>query len=249
MCTLIILRRPNHSWPLILAANRDEMLNRSSLPPDRHWTDRSEVIAGRDELAGGTWLGINDYGVSAAILNRTGSLGPTTNKRTRGELVLEALDHSDAKSAAEALENIQSSTYRSFNMVISDNTLSYWLRSTGTDIVTKSKIPDGLSMITSGELNDMKSPRIPTFLTKFKKAIPPNINTNNWLAWKNLLSIQDYSHQAGPHEAMCIVTEEGYGTVSSSLIALPSKEKRDQKPVWLFSDGPPNEVAYKKVNL
>ena len=48
---------------------------------------------------------------------------------------------------------------------------------------------------------------------------------------------------------MCIVTEEGYGTVSSSLIALPSKEKRDQKPVWLFSDGPPNEVAYKKVNL
>ena len=249
MCTLIILRRPNHSWPLILATNRDEMLNRSSLPPARHWSDRSEVIAGRDELAGGTWLGINDYGVTAAILNRTGSLGPTTNKRTRGELVLEALDHSDAKSAAEALENIQSSTYRSFNLVISDNTDSYWLRSTGKDTVTRIKIPDGLSMITSGELNDMKSPRIPTFLEKFKKAAPPNIDTYNWLAWKNLLSIQYYSHQTGPHEAMCIVTEEGYGTVSSSLIALPSKEKSTQKPVWLFSDGPPSEVIYKKVNL
>lgn len=249
MCTLIILRRPNHSWPLILAANRDEMLNRSSLPPARHWTDRPEVIAGRDELAGGTWLGINDYGVSAAILNRTGSLGPTINKRTRGELVLEALDHSDAKSAAEALENIQSSTYRSFNLIISDNTNSYWLRSVGTNPVTKVIIPDGLSMITSGELNDMKSPRIPNFLDKFKKATPPNLDANNWLAWQNLLSIQYYSHQTVSHEAMCIVTKEGYGTVSSSLIALPSKEKRNQKPVWLFSDGPPSEVIYKKVNL
>ena len=249
MCTLIILRRPNHSWPLIIAANRDEMLNRPSLPPARHWSDRPDVIAGRDEFAGGTWLGINDYGVSAAILNRTGSLGPTTDKRTRGELVLEALDHSDAKSAAEALENLQSSTYRSFNLIISDNTNSYWIRSTGTNPVIAVNIPEGLSMITSGELNDMKSPRIPTFLENFKNATPPNIDAGDWSAWKNLLSIQYYSHQLGPHEAMCILTEEGYGTVSSSLIALPSRDKINKKPVWLFSNGPPSEVIYTTVKL
>ena len=34
MCTLVILRRPGHDWPLILAANRDEMLDRPwQLPP------------------------------------------------------------------------------------------------------------------------------------------------------------------------------------------------------------------------
>ena len=86
MCTLIILRRPNHSWPLILAANRDEMLNRSSLPPDRHWTDRSEVIAGRDELAGGTWLGINDYGGTYKDITMTVILTSIAVSSAQGEI-------------------------------------------------------------------------------------------------------------------------------------------------------------------
>jgi hypothetical protein len=30
MCTLVILRRPNHDWPLIIAANRDEKTDRPS---------------------------------------------------------------------------------------------------------------------------------------------------------------------------------------------------------------------------
>ena len=102
MCTLVMLFRPGHEWPLLIAANRDEMLDRTWSAPARHWPDRPEVVAGRDELAGGSWLGVNDDGVVAGILNRMGSLGPGDGKRTRGELVLEALDHSDAAAAAEA---------------------------------------------------------------------------------------------------------------------------------------------------
>ena len=82
MCTLVILRRPDHAWPLLFAANRDEMLERPWRPPARHWPDRPDVVAGRDELAGGTWLGVNDHGVGAAVLNRIGSLGQTTDKRS-----------------------------------------------------------------------------------------------------------------------------------------------------------------------
>src|SRR5437773_2414816 len=55
MCTLVILRRPEHAWPIIIGANRDEMIDRPALPPDRHWPDRPEVVAGLDRLAGGTW--------------------------------------------------------------------------------------------------------------------------------------------------------------------------------------------------
>ena len=50
MCTVVILRRPGHDWPLILAANRDEMTGRPWLPPARHWSERAEVIAGQDGL-------------------------------------------------------------------------------------------------------------------------------------------------------------------------------------------------------
>src|ERR1700685_676462 len=56
MCTLILLRRPGHDWPVIVGANRDEMKARPWRPPGRHWPDRPEVVAGLDELAGGSWL-------------------------------------------------------------------------------------------------------------------------------------------------------------------------------------------------
>ena len=66
MCTLVILRRPGHAWPVLIGANRDEMIDRESKPPGRHWPDRPEVVAGLDVLAGGSWLGVNDWGVVAA---------------------------------------------------------------------------------------------------------------------------------------------------------------------------------------
>jgi len=48
MCTLVILRRPEHDWPVVIGANRDEMTDRPALPPGRHWPDRAEVVAGLD---------------------------------------------------------------------------------------------------------------------------------------------------------------------------------------------------------
>ncbi len=57
MCTLVLLRQPTAAWPLLLAANRDELRGRPSLPPGRHWPDRPQVRAGLDVEAGGSWLG------------------------------------------------------------------------------------------------------------------------------------------------------------------------------------------------
>ena len=48
MCTVVILRRPGHPWPIVFAANRDEMLDRPWQAPGRHWPDRPEVVAGLD---------------------------------------------------------------------------------------------------------------------------------------------------------------------------------------------------------
>src|SRR5689334_23299078 len=115
MCTVVIQRRPNHPWPVLIAANRDEMGDRPWRAPARHWPDRPDVVAGLDELAGGSWLGLNDAGVVAGILNREGTLGPAAGKRSRGELVLEALDHADAAEAARALSHLDPRAYRPFN--------------------------------------------------------------------------------------------------------------------------------------
>jgi hypothetical protein len=131
MCTLVILRRPGAAWPLVLAANRDELASRPSRAPGRHWPDRAEVVAGLDVQAGGSWLGLNDHGVVAGVLNRTGTLGPAAGKRSRGELVLEALDHADAAAAARALTDLDPDAYRPFNLVIADKRDAFWLRHAG----------------------------------------------------------------------------------------------------------------------
>jgi uncharacterized protein with NRDE domain len=133
MCTVVVLLRPGHAWPVLIAANRDEMLSRPWQPPAAHWPDRPGVVAGLDELAGGSWLGINREGVLAGILNRHGSLGPAEGRRSRGELVLEALDHADADLAARALAELDTRAYRTFNMVVIDNSRAFWLRNLGEE--------------------------------------------------------------------------------------------------------------------
>src|SRR5271167_2972145 len=120
MCTVVTLFRPGHPVPLLLAANRDEMILRAWDPPAAYWPEQSGVVAGRDRSGGGTWMGINRAGVVAAVLNRVGSLGPAPGKRSRGELPLLALRHGTAGEAAEALSRLDAGLWRSFNLVVAD---------------------------------------------------------------------------------------------------------------------------------
>jgi hypothetical protein len=250
MCSLIILLRPDSAWPVILAANRDEMQDRPWDPPGRHWPDRANVVAGRDRLAGGSWLGRNDEGVAAGILNRVDSLGPRPGFRSRGELVLEALDHADAVAAAAALGALDPAAYRSFNLVIADNRDAFWLRHAGPGSpagrVEVMALPPGLSMITAHDRNDPASARIRTYLPRFAAAPPPDPDApdgTGWAAWEALLASREGD---SPRDAMAIVTEAGFGTVSSSLMALPAVGA-DAKPVWRFAAGLPGTVPFRPV--
>lgn len=246
MCTLVLLRRSEHPWPLLLAANRDEMVDRPWAPPGRHWPDRPEVIAGLDRTAGGSWLGLNDHGVVAAILNRRGSLGPAAGKRSRGELVLEALDHADAVAAAEALAELNPAAYRSFNMVVADNRDAYWLRNPGTPetrVIEVRPLAEGLSMLTAYDLNDRQSPRIARHLPAFEAAATPDPERGDWSAWQEILARDEANS-----EAAMTVERGGFQTVCSSLLALPAPSQNPAqvppKPVWLFAPGRPDRHAY-----
>jgi hypothetical protein len=249
MCTVVILRRPSHPWPLLLAANRDEMIGRPWSAPDRHWPDRDHVIAGRDEEAGGSWLALNDDGVVAAILNRHGSLGAAPGKRSRGELPLEAVDHAEASVAAGALAALQPSSYRTFNLVIADAREAFWLKSDG-ERIEKATIPEGLSMITAHDLNDTGgSERTHFHLPRFRAAPHPDVDADDWFSWESLLASTEGEPDADPGGAMNIDTDYGFGTVSSSLIALPGLQRFGTKPVWKFCAGRPGSYPYHPVAL
>lgn len=252
MCTLVLLRRPGHSWPLIVAANRDEMSTRPWQPPGRWWDDRPEVVAGLDQLAGGTWLGVNDTGVVAAILNRIGTLGPAPGKRSRGELVLEALDHADAADAAEALADLDGDAYRPFNMVVADNRDAFWIRADGRRVEVHPIAP-GLHMLSALDLDDRASPRIAAYLDRFAQAAAPapdptHPDGGEWSAWSALMADTGGCGPDGEETpAMCFLRPDGFGTVSASLIALPAPSETEIGRVWRFAAGRPDLAEYRQV--
>ncbi|MCA4918670.1 MAG: NRDE family protein, partial [Roseomonas sp.] len=106
MCTLILLNRPDHEWPMLIAGNRDERVDRAWDAPAAWWPDYPGVIGGRDRSAGGSWMALGPKGVLAAALNRPGSLGPAPGKRSRGELPLMAANAATAEAAMEAITSL-----------------------------------------------------------------------------------------------------------------------------------------------
>src|SRR5215831_2425004 len=246
MCTLVILRRPDHRWPVLIGANRDEMIDRPWDPPGRHWPDRPEVVAGLDKLAGGSWLGINDWGVAAAVLNRHGSLGPLPGQRSRGELVLEALDHADAAAAAEALSDLDPAAYRTFNLIVADESHGFWLRHAGGPRIERRPLKDGLSMIASGDLDDLVTRRLELALPAFRAWPVPEPDNDEWSSWQSLLG----STRAPPNEpptAAMRFCADGYGTLSSALIAVPARDGTDRRPIFRFAEWLPNPAPWHDV--
>lgn len=253
MCTVILLRRPGHPWPLLLAANRDERLDRPWDPPAAHWPDRPGVIGGRDRTAGGTWLAMNRHGVVAAALNRPGSLGPAPGYRSRGELPLLALEHPSAARAAEALSALPAGAWRSFNLVVADAESAVFLRGLGNGQPEAEPLPDGISMVTAHDPNDPASPRTARHLPRFRAAPPPEPDSGDWAAWEALLADDGFSPEAGPAEALRVPPRNGFGTVCASLIALGAGSgdgPRRQRPrIWRFCPGPAGTAPFRSIPL
>ena len=239
VCTLIILVRPGHSWPLVFAANRDERLDRTWDPPAAWWPERPGVIAGRDHGAGGTWMGVNRYGVVAAVLNRQGSLGPAPGKRTRGKLPLIALGAKSAREAAQTLAARDAGQWRSFNLVVGDATGAVFLRGLGQGRLQPQPLRPGLHMVTAHDPDDWESPRVARHLPRFAAAERPD--PPRWGSWPALLA----DRGGAPAEQLNVVPRGGFGTVCASLLAIPAVG-----PIsWLFAAGPPHTAPFVSVRI
>jgi len=173
VCTVIVLIRPGHPWPVSLAANRDERIDRTWDPPAAWWPAHPGVIGGRDRSAGGTWMALGPTGVVAAVLNRPGTLGPEAGKRSRGDLPLLAASQGSAEAAAQAVGEVETGLWRGFNLVVADAAGALFLRGTGQGRAHVERLPPGLHMVTAHDPNDLESPRIARHLPRFRAARPP----------------------------------------------------------------------------
>lgn len=90
MCVLAFAWKAHPRWHLVLAGNRDEYHARPADPLTR-WAEPASLLAGRDGLSGGTWLGVSDAGRLAVVTNVRGFGPPDPDKASRGRLVADQL--------------------------------------------------------------------------------------------------------------------------------------------------------------
>ncbi len=116
MCLLLISYKSHPEFKLIVAANRDEFYNRPALKAG-YWQEDNNILAGKDLLGGGTWLGITKQGKFAAITNYRDMSDIKPDAPTRGDLTLKFL--SENISAEEYGKKISenASDYNGYNLI------------------------------------------------------------------------------------------------------------------------------------
>jgi Transport and Golgi organisation 2 len=182
-------------------------------------------------------MGINRHGVVATVLNRPGTLGPAAGKRSRGELPLMALDHPTAEQAAAAITDLDAGAWRGFNMVLADPTGALFIRGLGHGQPQAVPLPQGVSMVTAHDPNDLTSPRTARHLPRFEAAEP--IGADDWAAWLPILS----DRSGGAAEQINVEHRGGFGTVCSSFVSLPTAGR----PIWRFAAAPPDKAGFTPV--
>ena len=232
MCTLIILYRPNNKWPLLVGGNRDEMLNRPWLEPTNHWNN--SICAGKDILAGGTWIGINKQGIIASVLNRPNSLGNDKNKISRGTIPIDILHKNNIEDVINYVKNINTQSFKPFNLFFGNNKKAFWAKITDNNKIIINNITPGIHFLDSYDLNSLKSPRFIYNLRLFKNLKTPNPDNNSWASWKKFFLNDQHSHDQ-PLSAMFIKNNKNnYGTLCTSFLAVPNSNKL--KTIFLFNN-------------
>ena len=97
MCIILFGVNEHERYKLVVAANRDEYYGRPS-EAAHFWLKNSNILAGRDLLEGGTWLGVNLSGRFAAVTNYPHPNYPYIDCKSRGELVCRYLDQTESTS-------------------------------------------------------------------------------------------------------------------------------------------------------
>ena len=120
MCLIIFAHRAVPAYPLVFAANRDEFFGRATAHAQFWQPDHPKILAGRDLVDGGTWLGINRAGRFAAVTNIRDPFQPERKNRSRGELTLNFL--SNKESAQQYCEGLREhfDEFAGFNLLVSD---------------------------------------------------------------------------------------------------------------------------------
>ncbi len=228
MCTLIVAFHVFDEYPIVVAANRDELLDRPSEKPQVRGND-GMILSPKDLVRNGSWIGVNKFGVFAALTNRL-DVRSKPGRMSRGALIMDALRYESALGAYIDTYTMNGEHFNGFNMVIADKNDMFLLRGDGNVIrrhpykagplvvsnhgVGRDIIP-GTPRRVAGVLNEWQNKKLGDC-----EATPESL--------VSLLNIHDDKRYG-----TCInEPDNNYGTKSSSIIRLASGHDSDSWHYW-----------------
>ncbi len=221
MCLIVLAKNVREDFPFILVGNRDEFFNRPATPL-YEW-DEHGIIAGRDLIANGTWLGINKKGKFAAITNYRDLKNLKKDAPSRGLLTSEYLKND--LSPEEYVRSIydEAGQYNGFNLLLGLN----------DDLVHFSNVDRKITQITEGvhglsnALLDTSWPKVNKAKLNFTRAIAnENIDETELLKVlldRSMARDQDLPDTGVPKDlerklSAMFINFPGYGTRCTSVI-------------------------------
>lgn len=241
MCTVSLIPlagdRCGATLGVRMACNRDESrLRPAALPPRIRGLGAQRAVMPIDPVSGGTWIGANDRGIVATLLNvytrPHAETGRLVGRRSRGEIVPHLLAARTLDGVLESAQRLIPSEYPPFRLVAADASRWFEARSDGAELRLSN--PQTLvepRMFTSSGLGDERvaGPRNTLFGEMF--AVP----CEQWVA------VQDEFHAHrwpdAPHVSVCMERAEAL-TVSVTTVEIRPSEVR-----LAYTPGPPGRAA------
>ncbi len=256
MCLLVFAWQTEPDAALIVAANRDERMDRPAHSLCVLRARDPRILGGRDDLAGGTWLAVNQHGVVAGLTNRPSPGGRDPTKRSRGELPLLVTAHETAAAGAdELLSVVRPGAYNPAWLLVGDRHSLHVLELRADGAPTARRLGPGVHVLENAPLDapSVKADRI--------RSLVADAHSTGTSLWPFLPSVlMDHTVPTGPDprsgaepvpvepegeeppqrppatRAACVHTED-YGTRSSALVRV--RADPGSLPEMLVADGPP----------
>ena len=240
VCTVILAWQVLSDAPLVLAANRDELLARPSDPP-LLLTEDPPRWGGRDRLAGGTWLAVDPAGRIGAVTNRhPGGRPPERDatRQSRGVLPLEVLVGDDDRALAW-MESLDPHAYNPVNVVYASADAAA-VTSLDEDIGRRtSRLAPGIHVLTEQNVNDPEDPKTQDIRHRAERVLEASSTSETALTGlREILRSHEADYDGSPPCIHGVI----HGTVSSATVVVGTDGVR-----YEHAEGPPCVTPYERV--
>jgi uncharacterized protein with NRDE domain len=255
VCLLIALFQVVPDAPLIVAANRDERLDRPAVAMTVLRERAPRILGGRDLLAGGTWLAVNEHGVVAGLTNQPSADGRDPAKRTRGELPLAFAGHESASDAVAAVRReLDPAAYNPCWMLAGDRESLYSIGVSGGSEVDVEQLSPGLHVLENAPIRE-ESAKAMFVRDVVRDALARRGASHAAAVIATLTAVLADHRPAAPQprtdvtgrvwpaslSAAC-VHAEGFGTRSAMVVSVPARAGDAGVPTVLVAGGRPCET-------